>query len=214
MIEYNFNIKEISTFLDYFYKLKEIERSGWKTKLYLKNSESVADHTLTMIVIILIFADINNFRLSKTLKMIRMALIHDLGESIIGDYMPEEINIEKKKQLENNAIKSIFLKIPYTLIKRKYTKIWREYNSNKTEISKLIHFFDKLDMVIQANYYYNNNKTIEKKDILPFFESALDYIKGNYERRNKNKNKNKKTNTTSEKNIDKEIEQILLYLNK
>lgn len=159
---YSFNIREISEFLDHFYKLKEIERSGWKAKLHLKNSESVAEHTLSMIVIVLIFAEINNFNLSRTMKMIKMALIHDLGESVIGDYMPEEINLKKKKRLENKAINDIFLKIPWTF-KKNYIKIWREYDDNKTEISKLIHFIDKLEMVVQAKYYYKNYKNIEKK---------------------------------------------------
>ena len=44
--------------------------------------------------------------------MIKMILIHDLGESIIGDYMPESIEIEKKKKLENFAINNILSKIP------------------------------------------------------------------------------------------------------
>lgn len=206
---YSFNIREISEFLDHFYKLKEIERSGWKAKLHLKNSESVAEHTLSMIVIVLIFAEINNFNLSRTMKMIKMALIHDLGESVIGDYMPEEINLKKKKRLENKAINDIFLKIPWTF-KKNYIKIWREYDDNKTEISKLIHFIDKLEMVVQAKYYYKNYKNIEKKDIMPFFDSALDYIKENYHMKNKSNN----TNTPGEKDIDDEIEQILLYLNK
>lgn len=206
---YSFNIREISEFLDHFYKLKEIERSGWKAKLHLKNSESVAEHTLSMIVIVLIFAEINNFNLSRTMKMIKMALIHDLGESVIGDYMPEEINVKKKKRLENKAINDIFLKIPWTF-KKNYIKIWREYDDNKTEISKLIHFIDKLEMVVQAKYYYKNYKNIEKKDIMPFFDSALDYIKENYHMKNKSNN----TNTPGEKDIDDEIEQILLYLNK
>jgi len=206
---YSFNIREISEFLDHFYKLKEIERSGWKAKLHLKNSESVAEHTLSMIVIVLIFAEINNFNLSRTMKMIRMALIHDLGESVIGDYMPEEINVKKKKRLENKAINDIFLKIPWTF-KKKYIKIWREYDDNTTEISKLIHFIDKLEMVVQAKYYYKNNKNIEKKDIMPFFDSALDYIKENYRMKNKSNN----ADTLGEKDIDDEIEQILLYLNK
>ncbi|HEY6536246.1 MAG TPA: HD domain-containing protein [Candidatus Nitrosocosmicus sp.] len=209
MMTYSFNIREISEFLDHFYKLKEIERSGWKAKLHLKNSESVAEHTLSMIVIVLIFAEINNFNLSRTMKMIKMALIHDLGESVIGDYMPGEINLKKKKRLENKAINDIFLKIPWTF-KKNYIKIWREYDDNKTEISKLIHFIDKLEMVVQAKYYYKNYKNIEKKDIMPFFDSALDYIKENYHMKNKSNN----ANTPGEKDIDDEIEQILLYLNK
>jgi putative hydrolases of HD superfamily len=204
-----FSIDKILNFIDHFYKLKEIDRTGWKTKLHLKNSESVAEHTLSMIVLVMLFADYNNYTISKTIKMIKMTLIHDLGESIIGDFIPETIENEKKKKLENVAMQNILLKIPWKPIKRKYIKIWNEFNDNKTETSKLIHFFDKIEMVIQATYYQKNNKNINKTDIVPFFDSALKYIKEIYNDKNNKKN----TRGGERKDID-EIEQILLYLNK
>ena len=104
--------------------------------------------------------------------MIKMILIHDLGESVIGDYMPESIEIEKKKKLENFAINNILSKIPNTAIKKKYIKLWNEFDENKSDTSKLIHFFDKLEMAIQAKYYLDNNKNINKEDVKPFFDSA------------------------------------------
>ncbi len=209
MVRQKFSIEKISNFVDHFYKLKEIERTGWKTKLHLKNSESVAEHTLSMIVLVMIFAEYNNYSLFRTIKMIKMTLIHDLGESIIGDYMPDTIENEKKKQFENAAIQHILLKIPWTSIKRKYVKIWDEFNDNKTETSKLIHFFDKLEMVIQAKYYLKNNKNINKNDVLPFFDSALKYVKENYKVKN-----NKKLPEVDKKQDIDEIEQILLYLDR
>ena len=72
-----------------------------------------------MIVLALIFSEFNNFTQTKTIKMIKMVLIHDLGESVIGDYMPESIEIEKKKKLENFAINNILSKIPKYCNKKK-----------------------------------------------------------------------------------------------
>ena len=63
-----FPIQEILSFLDHFYKLKDVERTGWKQKLLLDNPESVAEHTLTMIVLALIFSEFNNFTHSKNHK--------------------------------------------------------------------------------------------------------------------------------------------------
>jgi 5'-deoxynucleotidase len=198
-----FPIQEILSFLGHFYKLKEIERTGWKKKLLLDKPESVAEHTLTMIVLALIFSEYNNFTQSRTINMIKMALIHDLGESVIGDYMPESIEIEKKKKLENFAINNILSKIPITAIKKKYIKLWNEFEENKSNTSNLIHFIDKLEMAIQAKYYLDTNKNINKEDVKPFFDSALTYIKDNY----------KVKDNAQIQNID-EIQQILLYLNK
>jgi putative hydrolase of HD superfamily len=203
------NFQEISLFLDHFYKLKEIERAGWRSKLRLDNPESVAEHTLTMVVITLLYAEYSNYPLAKTIKIIKMILIHDLGESIIGDYTPESIEFEKKKIIENNAINKIIAKIPWNTIKKKYFNIWKEFNENKTDTSKLIHLMDKLEMAMQAKYYLENNKNIKKNDVKPFFESALRYVTENYNRKD-----NKMIAGVDEKQGINEIEQILLYLYK
>jgi putative hydrolase of HD superfamily len=205
-----YNIKETFEFLNHFYKLKEIERKGWRKKLVLDNVESVAEHTLSMISIATLFAEHNNISTSKTLKMIKMILLHDLGESIIGDYTPGSIRIEEKKKLENDAIDNILSKIPFTEIKNRYVKIWKEFDENKSEISKLVHLFDKLDMMIQAKYYLdNNNNKVNEKDIKPFFDSASRYIIDN---NIKNEKKNDSNIDNKNPNIE-DIEQILLYLN-
>ncbi len=104
---------EISSFLGYFYKLKEIERTGWKTKLHLDDAESVAEHTFTMIVFALLYSEFRNYSAKRTIKMIKMILIHDLAESLIGDFTPKTIDNARKKQLENSAINAIISKIPW-----------------------------------------------------------------------------------------------------
>jgi putative hydrolase of HD superfamily len=161
-----------------------------------------------MVVLALVIAEYNNYASTKIIKMIKMTLIHDLGESIIGDYMPNTIITEKKKQLEDNAINKIISKIPWLVIRNNYIKLWSEFRENKTNISRLIHLIDKLDMAIQAKYYMENNKNINKSDVKPFFDSALKYVIDNSKSRyNKTFN-----NLDKNQNLD-EIEQILLYLN-
>jgi putative hydrolase of HD superfamily len=201
-------LREISSFLNHFYKLKEVKRSGWKSKLLLNNPESVAEHTLSMIVLSMIIAEYNNYASTKIIKLIKMTLIHDLGESVIGDYMPNTIRTEEKKQLEDNAVNNIISKIPWIVTRDNYMKIWSEFRENKTDASRLIHLIDKLDMAIQAKYYMENNKNINKNDVKPFFDSALKYVIDN------SKYKNNKTILSPGKNQNlDEIEQILLYLN-
>lgn len=205
--ESEFSIGEISSFLEHFYKLKEIKRTGWKTKLHLDDGESVAEHTLGMIVFALLFSDFNNYSLNRTIKIIKMILIHDLGESVIGDYAPKSIEFAKKKHLENIAINAIIAKIPWNAIKSDYYRLWKEFDENKTETSKMIHLIDKLEMAIQAKYYLDNRKGIKKEDIRPFLESASSSVFHNHN----NNDTTKSVNTDIGKDIE-EIEQILLYL--
>jgi putative hydrolase of HD superfamily len=202
-----FSIGDISSFLDHFYKLKEVKRTGWKTKLHLDDAESVAEHTLAMIVFALLFSEFNNYSLNRTIKIIKMILIHDLGESIIGDFAPKTIEFAKKKHLENIAINAIIAKIPWTAIKSNYYGLWKEFDENKTETSKIIHLIDKIEMAIQAKYYLDNRKNIKKEDIMPFLESASSFVIQNHN----NKVTTKSINQDIGKDIE-EIEQILLYL--
>ena len=70
--------------------LKKIPRQGWIDKAGISNPESVADHSYSMTVMAMMFGDNAGM---DTCKMIRMALLHDIVESITGDLTPEMTSI-------------------------------------------------------------------------------------------------------------------------
>ena len=67
----------------------------------IKNPESVADHTYVMSAMVMVFCDILGM---KTERAMKMAILHDLGESIIGDYEPNVISSNEKRIKETEAI--------------------------------------------------------------------------------------------------------------
>ncbi len=155
--------------LDFFKtaaNLKKISRQGWIDKLSLDNPESVADHTYSMAVIGMVISDLENYNSEKIIKMI---LLHDLAESKIGDFTPEQLNKEKKNELENNVFNKIIKNLP-NLIKSQYLQIWQEYQENTSLESKLVHQIDKLEMALQAKIYKNDGHS--QKKLESFFESA------------------------------------------
>jgi|TARA_B100001105_G_C22120178_1_gene327165 putative hydrolase of HD superfamily len=155
--------------LDFFKNsanLKNIPRQGWIDKLSISSPESVSDHSYSMAIMCMIISDLRNLNSEKILKM---ALLHDLAESIIGDFTPEQIDKEKKKKLENNAFEKIVKNLPEQ-IKSKYLEIWFEYQDNTSPEAKLIHQIDKLEMVLQAKIYQKNG--YDKEKIESFFNSA------------------------------------------
>jgi len=155
--------------LDFFKtaaNLKKISRQGWIDKLSLDNPESVADHTYSMAVIGMVISDLENYNSEKIIKMI---LLHDLAESKIGDITPEQLNKEKKNELENNVFNKIIKNLP-NLIKSQYLQIWQEYQENTSLESKLVHQIDKLEMALQAKIYKNDGHS--QKKLESFFESA------------------------------------------
>jgi putative hydrolase of HD superfamily len=82
----------------------------------------------------------------------KMVILHDLAESIIGDYMPDEISEKHKRSKERIAINSILHCIP-SKVRKKYTKIWKEYLQNKTDVAQFVHRIDKMEMILQARQY-------------------------------------------------------------
>ena len=155
--------------LDFFKtvaNLKNVSRQGWIDKLSISNPESVADHSYSMAVMSMIIADLENYNSEKILKMV---LLHDLAESKIGDYTPEQISHESKKELENNAFFKIIENLP-EIIKSQYLTIWQEYQENNSSESKIVHQIDRLEMALQAKLYQKEGYPKEKLE--SFFESA------------------------------------------
>ena len=146
--------------------LKNISRQGWIDKLSLDSPESVADHSYSMAIMSMVISDLENYSSEKILKM---ALLHDLAESKIGDYTPDQISKEKKKELENKAFFEIVRNLPDS-VRTQYLKIWQEYQENNSPESKIVHQIDRLEMVLQAKLYQKEGHPEEK--LYSFFESA------------------------------------------
>jgi len=98
-----------------------------------------------------------------------MILLHDLAESKIGDYTPNQISKENKIKIENNAYDEIISMLP-DAIKLQYSKIWEEYQKQESPESKIVHQIDKLEMVLQAKMYQKEG--LPKEEVESFFKSA------------------------------------------
>lgn len=159
---------------DFFYlasELKRVPRTGWKNKVGIEHPESVADHSYGTALMAMIFSDIHNL---DTEKILKMALLHDLAESITGDFMPGEISTENKRTAENEAMQEILAKLPENIV-IKYQSIWNEYTRADTAESVLLHDIDKLEMAIQAMKYSSEGFSNEKLGL--FIDSAKKEIK-------------------------------------
>jgi len=164
-----FLIKKFADFTLEAQKLKDEHRKGWKVKAGIKNPESVADHTYGLAMLSMLFSDYKDLDVEKCL---RMAILHDLAEVIIGDLLPGENN--NKRHDEDKAIRKL-LKILPSNISKKYLQVWEEFRIGKSKEAKLVHELDKLEMVAQALRY--GEEGIKKKRLQIFFDSAKSKIK-------------------------------------
>jgi putative hydrolase of HD superfamily len=143
--------KEIIEFSKIVGKLKKVKRMGW-VRVGIQDPESVAEHSFSTAILAMVIADIKN--LDKE-KMIRMALLHDLDESIIGDLTPYDKQNFKKEELmkrKKEVEKQIISLLPEKL-QEKYLEILEEHDENKTKEARIFEQIDKLEMAIQTLKY-------------------------------------------------------------
>jgi putative hydrolases of HD superfamily len=135
---------------DYIYKLKNTKRKGWTR--FIDDVESVADHSYGVSLLSYFIGSKLNIDVNKILKL---GLIHDLSESIVGDITPHEnMNEKQKKELEIKAITKISNEINFIELK----ELFIEYENQETKEAILVKDIDKLEMCMQAlNYERDHN---------------------------------------------------------
>ncbi len=141
--------KNIIDFFKLILELKKLKRKGWIQREIGDYVESVADHCFSLSIISMIIADEIGLGLNKD-KLIKMSLIHDLPESIVGDITPYDENLEEKHDVELDAMRKISL-----LLKNsdEYFQLWVEFEKEKSKEATFLKQLDKIEMILQALDY-------------------------------------------------------------
>ncbi|WP_298612066.1 arsenic resistance N-acetyltransferase ArsN2 [uncultured Thiothrix sp.] len=110
--------------------------------------ESTAEHTWRLGLFILSFAD--QLPDLDLLKVLKMALLHDLGEAIHGDI--PAINQQGRDKLEQERADLVTLMhtLP-TKLQVEFLSLWDEYNQAQTLEAQAVKAFDKLETILQHN---------------------------------------------------------------
>lgn len=159
-------MQDLQPFFDAVIGLKKVDRAGWAAKVGIKNPESIADHTYSMCAIGMALSDIMRL---DTARVLRMTILHDLAESVVGDYMPGEVTARSKIAQEKKAMKKILSCLPKNA-RKGYEKAWHEYLQNRTKEARFVHRVDKLEMALQAARYRKDGSP--RKQLDQFFISA------------------------------------------
>lgn len=125
-------------------KLKCNTRHSWTSN---GRHESVAEHSWRIALMALLMRD--EFPNIDMDKVIRMCLIHDLGESFTGD-----IPTFEKKEEDSEKEDELFFKWIETFpnpYREEFTDLLKEMNERSTEEAKLYKALDNLEAVIQHN---------------------------------------------------------------
>lgn len=144
-------------YLDFFKTVgrsKRLLRSGW-VREKVTDPESVAEHSFRTGVIAMVLSDKlgNNFDKDK---LIKMALLHAIGEIITEDNIIQRGEVidlkkrDKKEEEERQGIKEIFNKIVEGDL---YEGIFLEMTQRITPEAKVFWQFDKLELTLTALEY-------------------------------------------------------------
>lgn len=154
--------------------LKNVKRTGWILE-GIKGAESVADHTWGTSFLALLLANPKELDVEKLLKMI---VVHDLGEITPGDIKWESgkkvIGSQKiKRKTELNTLKELFKALPK---KDEYLQLLQEFNEQTSPEAKFLKQIEKLEMATQAYVY--EQRGYSKKSLNQFWENTEKYLEG------------------------------------
>ncbi len=109
--------------------------------------ESVAEHCWRAALMALLLEP--EFPGVKMERVVRMCLIHDLGEAVTGD-IPSFLKTAADEATEEEAVERLLAPLPEAL-RLEFTGLFREMEELATPEARLFKVIDKLEAVIQHN---------------------------------------------------------------
>ena len=137
-------LSQILTFLQAAESLKSTLRSGYTSS---GRPESVAEHTWRLCLLVLVLAPA--FPEVDAHRLMKICLVHDLGEALQGDIPAplQDPNIDKS-QSEREDLLELLSPLP-ELQRGEILELWEEYEQAATPEAKLAKAFDKLETLLQ-----------------------------------------------------------------
>jgi putative hydrolase of HD superfamily len=153
--------EKISNFLLEAIRLKRMVRSGWIYTGVPKSAvESVADHSFMVAIVSLVLAlkEKEKNASINVEKVLIMALLHDLAESVTQDidrivqnFAPNTFD-EFKKEVDTNATKYVIGNLPKEQTKY-LLEIHQEFLEGKSREALIVREADRLETLLQLHQY-------------------------------------------------------------
>ena len=127
-------------------KLKNTHRSAWTSG---GQPESVAEHTWRLCLMALVLKDA--FPGVDFARLVKMCIIHDLGEAIGGDIPAiHQVHGQSKAGQERADLLELLQPLPERL-RDEITGLWDEYEAAASPEARLAKALDKLETIMQHN---------------------------------------------------------------
>jgi len=155
------SVKELLDVILEANELKVIPRMGWMVR-GIRDGESVAEHSYAVGLISMLVADRMKIDVDVG-KLLRIALLHDLPEHMLGDiHAPatKMLGEDVKEAAEERIMRELFSGIEGG---DTYVALWKEFVDRSSVEGRLVRAVDKLEMFTQAyQYEREGNRMLEK----------------------------------------------------
>ncbi|PNY27266.1 hypothetical protein TCAP_02807 [Tolypocladium capitatum] len=137
-------------------RLKTTKREGWR-RFGIERGESIADHMYRMSLISMFAPPSLAPRLDLP-KCIKMCLIHDMAELLVGDITPVDgVAKPEKNRREAETMDyltmSLLSGVAGGATGAEVRAIWQEYEDAQTLDSHFVHDVDKMELLLQMVEY-------------------------------------------------------------
>ncbi|KAJ9295834.1 hypothetical protein DTO271G3_5857 [Paecilomyces variotii] len=139
-------------------RLKTTKREGWR-RFGISHGESISDHMYRMSIMTLLAPPSLSARLNVP-HCTKMALVHDMAESLVGDITPVDTDVPKAEKARREAVVMDYIAdnllggVPGGgLSGGEIRKVFQEYEDNKTLEAQFVHDVDKMELLLQMVEY-------------------------------------------------------------
>ena len=161
-------------------RLKDTVRSGYTTA---GRTESVADHTWRLTLLVITFADL--LPGLDLLRLLKICILHDLGEAVAGDIpAPLQVGAGSKSEKERSDFESLLGNLPEPL-RSEFLQLWDEYEYVQSSEAQVAKALDKIETLLQHNqgqnpsdfdYSFNLEYGKQYTDAIPLAAQLRDLI--------------------------------------
>ncbi|KAF1813137.1 hypothetical protein P152DRAFT_457496 [Eremomyces bilateralis CBS 781.70] len=137
-------------------QLKTTKREGWR-RFGFTHGESVSDHMYRMAIITMLAPSALRSKLDID-RCTRMALVHDMAESLVGDITPVDgVSKPEKSRRERETMEllcgELLGNVDSGHAAKEIKDLWEEYEDSQTPESVFVHDVDKVELVLQMVEY-------------------------------------------------------------
>lgn len=146
-------MKNILDFMKLIGKLKSTKRTGWVYR-GVRSPESVSDHMYRMAIMSFLLPAQQHgpMKIDKE-HCIKLALVHDMAECIVGDIAPQDgVPKEEKHRKEREAM-GVLQNLAGEETGKELFELWCEYEAQETAEAKFVKDLDRFEMILQAHEY-------------------------------------------------------------